>query len=87
MERKGGCRKTLFTNMAEGALDDSAIAREAQNLIIAGTDTTSVTLTYLIWAVLRDPRAKTSFCEKSNKKCTAKFSVRQTQKSFPIFRR
>ena len=58
MERKGGCRKTLFTNMAEGALDDSTIAREAQNLIVAGTDTTSVTLTYLIWAVLRNPRVK-----------------------------
>lgn len=55
MEKRGGCRKTLFTNLAEGALDDATIAREAQNLIIAGTDTTSVTLTYLVWAVLRDP--------------------------------
>lgn len=58
MEKKGGCRKTLFTNMAEGAIDDEAIAREAQNLIIAGTDTTSVTLTYLVWAVLGHPSVR-----------------------------
>jgi cytochrome P450 len=58
MEKNGGCRKTLFTNMAEGAIDDATIAREAQNLIIAGTDTTSVTLTYLVWAVLRHPAVK-----------------------------
>lgn len=44
--------------MAEGALDDVAIATEARNLIVAGTDTTSVTLTYLLWAVLRNPAVK-----------------------------
>ncbi|KAJ9102985.1 hypothetical protein QFC19_004542 [Naganishia cerealis] len=58
MEKNGGCRRTLFTNMAEGAIDDKTIAREAQNLIIAGTDTTSVTLTYLVWAVASHPKIK-----------------------------
>jgi cytochrome P450 len=58
MEKRGGCRKTLFTNLAEGAIDDATIAREAQNLIIAGTDTTSVTLTYLVWSVLRHPSVR-----------------------------
>jgi cytochrome P450 len=33
-------------------LSDRAIAEEASNLIVAGSDTTAVTLTYLVWAVL-----------------------------------
>jgi cytochrome P450 len=49
--------------MAEGALDDVAVATEARNLIVAGTDTTSVTLTYLLWAVLRDSRIKEKLLE------------------------
>lgn len=36
-------------------LSDRTIAEEASNLIVAGSDTTAVTLTYLVWAVL-DPR-------------------------------
>lgn len=39
-------------------IDEAKIARKAQNLTIAGTDTTSVTLPYLIWAVLRYPDTK-----------------------------
>lgn len=34
-------------------LSDAEIAQEASNLIVAGSDTTAVSLTYLIWAVLR----------------------------------
>ncbi|KAJ9115436.1 hypothetical protein QFC22_005193 [Naganishia vaughanmartiniae] len=68
MEKNGGCRKTLFTNMAEGAIDDKAIAREAQNLIIAGTDTTSVTLTYLVWAVASHPNVKSKLLEEIRQK-------------------
>ena len=36
------------------ALTDKAVREEAGNLIVAGSDTTAVTLTYLVWAVLRD---------------------------------
>ena len=32
MERIDGCRKTLFTHMAEGTLDDTAIARKGAKL-------------------------------------------------------
>ena len=47
----------IFANMLAEAekgerLSDQDVRMEAQNLIIAGTDTTSVTLTYLIYAVL-----------------------------------
>jgi cytochrome P450 len=37
------------------ALTDKAVREEAGNLIVAGSDTTAVTLTYLVWAVLKDP--------------------------------
>lgn len=36
-------------------LDDESIIKEASNFILAGADTTSNTLTYLIWSVLRQP--------------------------------
>ncbi|EMD00912.1 hypothetical protein BAUCODRAFT_144505 [Baudoinia panamericana UAMH 10762] len=36
-------------------LDDLDVKQEALNLIVAGTDTTSITLTYLVWAVLSRP--------------------------------
>lgn len=39
----------------KAALSDKAIRDEAGNLIVAGSDTTAVTLTYLVWAVLKDP--------------------------------
>ncbi|KAF2829792.1 cytochrome P450 3A17 [Ophiobolus disseminans] len=37
------------------SLTDKDIREEAGNLIVAGSDTTAVTLTYLIWAVLKQP--------------------------------
>lgn len=37
------------------ALPDKAVRDEAGNLIVAGSDTTAVTLTYLVYAVLKDP--------------------------------
>ncbi|KAL4963656.1 cytochrome P450 [Aspergillus stella-maris] len=37
------------------SLTDLDVATEAGNLIVAGSDTTAVTLTYLIWAVLSRP--------------------------------
>jgi len=39
----------------EGHIDDMDVKIEAMNVIIAGTDTTGVTLTYLTWAVLQRP--------------------------------
>jgi cytochrome P450 len=42
-----GQEKTMIT--------DSSIRLEAGNLIVAGSDTTAITLTYLVWAVLKDP--------------------------------
>jgi cytochrome P450 len=42
-------------NKEKTMIADSSIRTEAGNLIIAGSDTTAVTLTYLVWAVLKDP--------------------------------
>lgn len=39
----------------DGHIDDMDVRIEAMNIIIAGTDTTGVTLTYLTWAVLQRP--------------------------------
>ncbi|KAF7549664.1 hypothetical protein G7Z17_g6221 [Cylindrodendrum hubeiense] len=36
-------------------LTDHQVQLEAGNLILAGSDTTAVTLTYLVWAVLKNP--------------------------------
>ncbi|KAL3473816.1 hypothetical protein BJX99DRAFT_260932 [Aspergillus californicus] len=43
----------------ESALTDVDVANEAGNLIVAGSDTTAVTLTYLIWALLSHPKLRT----------------------------
>ena len=49
--------KTLFAKMLaegeKGALKRETIATEAFNFGVAGTDTTSLALTYFVWAVLR----------------------------------
>ncbi|KAH7317824.1 putative cytochrome P450 [Rhexocercosporidium sp. MPI-PUGE-AT-0058] len=61
---RGETKDTLFAKMLrEGndksrSLSDVDIAREASNLIVAGSDTTAVTLTYLVWAVLKNPEIK-----------------------------
>jgi cytochrome P450 len=46
LEASDNSEKTLLTS------DD--VREEAKNFIIAGSDTTAVTLTYLVWAVLKD---------------------------------
>ncbi|KAK2026302.1 cytochrome P450 [Colletotrichum zoysiae] len=60
--RRNGHSANLFGNMlAESEVDEKSdltedhIKAEAGNLIVAGSDTTSVTLTYLVWAVLKKP--------------------------------
>ncbi|KAK0111924.1 hypothetical protein ONS96_001191 [Cadophora gregata f. sp. sojae] len=61
---RGETKDTLFTKMLResdektGTLSDADIQREAGNLIVAGSDTTAVTLTYLVWAVLKHPEIK-----------------------------
>ncbi|TGO35987.1 hypothetical protein BHYA_0139g00130 [Botrytis hyacinthi] len=41
---------------AEGSLTDLDIQREASNFIVAGTDTTSNTLTFLVYNILKNPK-------------------------------
>ncbi|KAK8106995.1 sterigmatocystin biosynthesis P450 monooxygenase [Apiospora kogelbergensis] len=50
-EEKGGQEEGERTHQ----LSDYDVRIEATNLIVAGSDTTAVTLTYLIWAVLKRP--------------------------------
>ncbi|KAM0217610.1 hypothetical protein ACHAQD_007353 [Fusarium lateritium] len=59
----GLSKANLFSQMlaeADGqektSLSTSSVQAEASNLIVAGSDTTAVTLTYLIWAVLKHPQ-------------------------------
>jgi len=47
--------KALAENESGTGLDDATIVREAKAFIVAGTDTTAVTATYLIWALLKHP--------------------------------
>ncbi|KAG6037782.1 hypothetical protein E4U41_004737 [Claviceps citrina] len=57
--------KTLFAEMLpqddrdqEQPLSDAVIALESSNIIIAGGDTTAAALTFLVYAVIREPRVK-----------------------------
>jgi cytochrome P450 len=69
LAEKGETRGTIFSKMLDEAeagtslLSDAEIEREASNLIVAGSDTTAVTLTYLIWAVLKHPSIKQNLQE------------------------
>ncbi|KAI2890088.1 hypothetical protein CBS76997_6479 [Aspergillus niger] len=53
--------RNIFTGMlnesekASSMLSEEDVVIEAGNLIVAGSDTTAVTLTYLVWAVLSQP--------------------------------
>ncbi|KAB8072331.1 cytochrome P450 [Aspergillus leporis] len=52
-------KPTVFTklyNAGEEGLPDNEIRDDAQSFIVAGSDTTANTLTYLVWAVCRDPQ-------------------------------
>lgn len=62
MSRSSGDDKTIFSNSNKeaerggGYMDEMDVLLEAQGLLVAGSDTTAVTLTYLVWAVLRHPQ-------------------------------
>lgn len=45
----------LFAAESQGALSHREIRDNAQGYIVAGSDTTAVTLTYLVWSVCRAP--------------------------------
>lgn len=62
MRSEGGNAKNLFSQMVAAgedsktaALSNKDIREEAGGFIVAGSDTTAVTLTYLVWAVLKQP--------------------------------
>ncbi|GFF59008.1 probable sterigmatocystin biosynthesis P450 monooxygenase STCB [Aspergillus udagawae] len=55
----------LYNETADG-LTDAEIRDEALSYIIAGSDTTATTLTYLVWAVCRNPNIKTALLEEVN---------------------
>lgn len=44
-------------------IPDYLVMMEAANIIVAGTDTTAMSLTYLIYEILRHPRVKTRLIE------------------------
>lgn len=58
---------TLFTRLFKGEEDESLtfkeIVDEAQTYIIAGTDTTAITLTYIVWRVCQNPKIKQRLVE------------------------
>ena len=68
---KKGSATTLFCKMypddddpdAEPFLSDTLLSDEASNIIIAGSDTTAMALTYLVYEVLRHPEIKQKLVE------------------------
>ncbi|RYO67069.1 putative sterigmatocystin biosynthesis P450 monooxygenase [Alternaria arborescens] len=66
MRNRNGNAMNLFGQMLAAcennekvSLTDKDIREEAGNLIVAGSDTSAVTLTYLVWAVLKQPDLQT----------------------------
>ncbi|KAF2969507.1 hypothetical protein GQX73_g4036 [Xylaria multiplex] len=62
VEKEGLDKPTLFTKAYEAQSNESLTADElrdnAQGFITAGSDTTSNTLSYLVWSVCRNPEVK-----------------------------
>ncbi|RFU77511.1 cytochrome p450 [Trichoderma arundinaceum] len=58
---------TLFTKVFQDNGKENLTPKElranASTYIVAGTDTTAVTLTYLVWSVCRDPKVKARLLE------------------------
>ena len=48
----------------KATITDKDVQDEAGNLIVAGSDTTAITLTYLVWAVLKQPALQSRLEEK-----------------------
>ena len=69
---KAGGEKSLFAHIISEAdkgeqLDDLDVKLEASALIVAGSDTTAVTLTYLVWAVSSRPDLRASLVHELSK--------------------
>ncbi|EQL01619.1 Cytochrome P450 [Ophiocordyceps sinensis CO18] len=64
-------RQTLFTKLFKAEDDDTMpfdeVRDEARSYIIAGSDTTSNTLTYLTWSVCRNPRLRVALVDELQK--------------------
>lgn len=58
----------------ENSLPRLALLREARGLIIAGSDTTAITLTYLIWSVLSRPQLHKQLLEELRAKLPNNFA-------------
>lgn len=62
---------TLFTKLLRGQEDETLpfkeIMDEAQVYIIAGSDTTALTLTYLVWSVCRQPAIQRRLVEEAQR--------------------
>ncbi|KAI1419089.1 cytochrome P450 [Xylaria sp. FL1777] len=68
VEREGpDARPTVFTKVYEAqgdmSISQDEVGDHAQAFIVAGSDTTSNTLTYLVWSVCRDPEIKSRLVE------------------------
>ena len=48
----------MADNRDKATITENDVRDEAGNLIVAGSDTTAVTLTYLVWAVLKRPELR-----------------------------
>jgi len=58
--RANNSSSNIFANVAAAAekgesLEDADVRVEAAGMLVAGTDTTAISLTYLVWAVLSQP--------------------------------
>ncbi|KAE8149921.1 cytochrome P450 [Aspergillus avenaceus] len=54
------------SDKSDGSVTEEEVVLEAGNLIVAGSDTTAVTLTYLVWAVLTQPKLQRALEEEVN---------------------
>lgn len=74
MRNGDGSVQNLFGQMVAASdsqekvtLTDQDVREEAGNLIVAGFDTTAVTLTYLIWAVFKHPDLQAELEDEASK--------------------
>jgi cytochrome P450 len=71
--------KALAENEDGVGLSDEIIVKEGKAFIIAGTDTTAVTIAYLIWTVLKHPEVRARLQEEVES-LVGEFSVADIQK-------
>ena len=63
-------KPTLFKNLykaGEEGMSHKELAAEARAYIVAGSDTTAHSLTYMVWAVCKDPAIKQRLVEEVSK--------------------